>query len=38
LFRAVKIIKNDGELYLGVISKLKENKVWCIGYESGFVI
>jgi hypothetical protein len=38
LFRAVKIIKNDGWLRLGVVSKLKENKVWNIGDESGFVI
>jgi hypothetical protein len=31
-------MKKDGLLYLGVISKLKENMVWRIGYESGFVI
>jgi hypothetical protein len=38
LFRSVKIIKKDGGLYLGVISKLEENKVWRIGHELGFVI
>jgi hypothetical protein len=38
LIRSVKIIKNDGELRLGVISKVKENMVWKIGEESGFVI
>jgi hypothetical protein len=38
LFRSVKIIKNDGRLYLGVISKAKENRVWNIGFEFGIVI
>jgi hypothetical protein len=38
LFRSVKIIKYDGGLFLGVISKVKENKVWYMGAESGFVI
>jgi hypothetical protein len=38
-FRSVKITKYDGDLlFLGVISKAKENKVWWIGWESGFVI
>jgi hypothetical protein len=37
LFKSVKIIKNDGYLYLGVISKLKENKVWNIGNEPGLL-
>jgi hypothetical protein len=31
-------MKYDGQLYLAVISKVKENKVWRIGYESGFVV
>jgi hypothetical protein len=38
LFRSVKIIDYGGELFLGVISKEKENMVWYMENESSFVI
>jgi hypothetical protein len=31
-------MKYHGDLFLGVISKVKENKVWRMEGESGFVI